>query len=186
METLTDDKLELLLTLARASIRHGLEKHCPLAVNQGDYPAVLKRPGASFVTLHLNNELRGCIGTLSAYRPLVEDIAANAYASAFSDPRFAPLQQEEFEALDIHLSILSEPEEMHFSSQEDLIRQIRPGVDGLILIDGVNKGTFLPSVWESLATPALFLSHLKQKAGLAPNHWSDTLRVQRYSARYYP
>ena len=149
-------------------------------------PSELKQKRATFVTLTLGGALRGCIGMLEACRPLAEDVAANACAAAFEDPRFEPLSKEEFENLEIHISVLSPPEEMKFSSEADLLEQIRPGVDGLILQEGGRRGTFLPSVWEDLPGAELFLMHLKMKAGLPNTYWSDTLRVSRYTAEYFP
>ena len=146
----------------------------------------LREERASFVTLTIDGALRGCIGMLEACRPLAEDVAANACAAALEDPRFEPLSHEEFHRLEIHISVLSAPEEVEFRSEADLLAQIRPGVDGLILQDGGRRGTFLPSVWEELPTEELFLMHLKMKAGLPPTYWSDTLRVFRYTAEYFP
>lgn len=139
---------------------------------------------ATFVTLEIGGQLRGCIGMLEAHRPLANDVAENAFSAAFRDPRFPPLSDVEFDDLEISISVLSPPEEMSFSSEKDLLDQIRPGIDGLILEEGFRKGTFLPSVWEQLSEKEAFLEHLKQKAGLPPGYWSDTLRVFRYTAEY--
>lgn len=176
---------EKLLALAEASIRHGIDYGRPLPLTLSDYPPPLREPGACFVTLNRNGQLRGCIGSLSPHRPLAEDVAENAYAAAFSDPRFPSLREEELAGLAIHLSILSPAEPMEFASEEDLLGQLRPGVDGLILEEGLRRGTFLPSVWEQLPNPALFLRHLKQKAGLPPDYWSDSLQVSRYTTRSF-
>jgi len=172
---------EILNTVAKQSILNGLEKHQPLVVTISEYPEALQEQRASFVTLNIQSNLRGCIGTLSPYRALVDDIAHNAYAAAFSDPRFPALSQHEFTQLDYHLSVLSDTSPMQFTSEQDLITQIRPGIDGLILKDKGYRGTFLPSVWEQLPEPEMFLKHLKQKAGLPAHHWSDTLQVSRYT-----
>ena len=99
----------------------------------------------------------------------------------FKDPRFPPLKQSELKELEIHLSILSPSEPINFTSEEDLIAQIRPNIDGLILESGSRRGTFLPSVWQSIPTSEQFLNHLKQKAGLAKNYWSDQIKVYRYT-----
>jgi AmmeMemoRadiSam system protein A len=149
-------------------------------------PAELMEERATFVTLTIGGRLRGCIGMLEAYRSLAEDVAENAHAAAFEDPRFDPLTKKEFEKLEIHISVLSPPEELTFSSEEDVLRQIRPGTDGLILQEGFRRGTFLPSVWEELPAKELFWAHLKRKAGLPANYWSDTLRVFRYTTEYFP
>ncbi len=147
-----------------------------------DLPDELQEKRATFVTLEIHGRLRGCIGRLEACRPLAEDVAANAVSAAFDDPRFPPLSKEEFEKLDLHISILSPPEEMQFESEADALAQIRPGIDGLILQEGGRRGTFLPSVWEQLPDRDTFWAHLKMKAGLPADYWSDSIRLFRYTA----
>ncbi len=169
-----------LLSLARQSITHGLSHHHPLPVKVSEYPKVLQQKTASFVTLEKQNRLRGCIGTLEAYRPLAVDIAENAFAAAFHDPRFAPLQPEELSELQIHISLLTPPEPFAVKDEAELQRQLRPTIDGLILQEGHQRATFLPSVWESLPTPQQFIAQLKLKAGLPVDYWSDTLSFERY------
>jgi len=169
-----------LMGVARRSIEHGLASGQPLIVTPSEYHRDLKAVRASFVTLQQNGQLRGCIGHLEAVQPVVVDVAENAFAAAFRDPRFSSLTAAEWPDVDVHLSLLTTPERMQFSDEADLIAQIRPGEDGLILQDGPNRGTFLPSVWESLPDPVEFLVHLKYKAGLAANHWSDRVEVYRY------
>ncbi|HEX22747.1 MAG TPA: AmmeMemoRadiSam system protein A [Chromatiales bacterium] len=182
---LCEEECSLLHKVARASIEHGIETGRPLTVDIARYPHPLREPRATFVTLNEHGQLRGCIGSLEAVRPLVEDVAHNAYAAAFSDPRFPPLQASELADLDVHISVLSPATPMQFHSEEDLIRQLRPGVDGLILEDGYHRGTFLPAVWESLPDPHDFLQHLKLKAGLPADYWSDTIRVSRYTTESF-
>ncbi|MHB8622521.1 MAG: AmmeMemoRadiSam system protein A [Sulfuricaulis sp.] len=171
---------QTLLQIARESIRKGLcgETH---VVRVDDYPEPLRAKRATFITLQLNDTLRGCMGTLIAHQSLVEDVVNNAWNAAFRDTRFAALTWPEFERLEIHISILSQPEQITFSSEEDLLSKLNPYVDGLILQEGLNRGTFLPSVWESLPTPREFLRHLKLKAGLNADYWSSQIRVQRYT-----
>ena len=169
-----------LMDVARRSIEHGLASGQPLVVTPSEYHRDLKAVRASFVTLQKNGQLRGCIGHLEAVQPVVVDVAENAFAAAFRDPRFSPLTAAEWPDVDVHLSLLTTPERMQFNDEADLIGQIRAGEDGLILQDGPNRGTFLPSVWESLPNPVDFLIHLKRKAGLAANHWSDRVEVYRY------
>jgi AmmeMemoRadiSam system protein A len=171
---------QILLDLAKDSIRHGLQSGTPLKINPADFPPELLLPRATFVTLHKHRQLRGCIGMLKAVRPLAEDIAENAFAAAFRDYRFPPLSADEFDQLEIHLSILTPPEPIAFTSEEDLLAQLRPGEDGLIIEEDGRRGTFLPSVWENLPDPKQFLRHLKQKAGLPADYWSDNLRFYRY------
>lgn len=180
----TEDR-HLLRDLAYQSIRHGLETGKALEVDIAQYPAELQTKKATFVTLHRHRELRGCIGILKPVRSLAEDVAYNAWAAAFSDSRFMPLNADELDDLDIHISILGTPEEMDFTSEDDLVKQIRPGIDGLIMEDGYKKGTFLPSVWESLTDSREFLRHLKLKAGLPADYWSDNIKVKRYTVEEF-
>ena len=179
------EERQLLHEIARKSVHSGLQQKQPLQLTLADYPAHLQAQRASFVTLNINHNLRGCIGSLVPHRPLVEDIAQNAYAAAFSDPRFPPLSQPELKQLDYHISVLSETSDMQFTSEADLLAQIRPGIDGLILSDQHHQGTFLPSVWEQLPEAEVFLSHLKQKAGLPADYWSDTLQMKRYTVESF-
>jgi len=181
----SDAHRTLLLNLAKQSIQHGLVKGKPLSVNVADYPPELQERRATFVTLEINNQLRGCIGTLEAERPLVLDVVQNAFSAAFKDPRFPPLKEIEFQQLQYHISVLQPAVPMQFKSESDLVGQIRPGIDGLILEENYHRGTFLPSVWESLPDVYDFWIHLKHKAGLPPNYWSDTLQVSRYTTESF-
>jgi AmmeMemoRadiSam system protein A len=178
--SLNEPDRQQLLDLAKNSIRQGLQTGRPLKINLDDYPPEWTEPRATFVTLQINHQLRGCIGMLEAVRPLAEDIVENAFSAAFKDPRFPPLEAQELDKLEIHLSILTPAEPLSFSTEQDLLAQLQPGIDGLILEEGRKRGTFLPSVWESLPEPGQFLRHLKQKAGLPPDYWSDNIRVYRY------
>jgi len=180
--SLTKNQQTTLLQLARTSITHGLQTGRPLAVDLTAYPGALTEQRASFVTLERYGQLRGCIGMLQASRPLALDVAENAFAAAFRDPRFPPLSPAELTDLDLHISVLSSASTLNFSSEADLLAQLRPGVDGLILEEGHHRATFLPSVWEQLPEPQQFLQHLKQKAGLPRNYWSDSLSISRYLA----
>lgn len=176
---------KLLLHTARQSIAHGLQHKSPLSLNVNDYPDELRQKRATFVTLKIHGRLRGCIGTLEAKRALIEDVAHNAFLSAFSDRRFSPLREDELRELKISISVLSPAEVVAFTSRGDLIQKIRPGVDGLILEEGPQRGTFLPSVWETISGPDEFLSHLLQKAGLSPDYWSDTITIKRYTTETF-
>ncbi|MBK8639162.1 MAG: AmmeMemoRadiSam system protein A [Chromatiaceae bacterium] len=171
---------QALLAVARCSIALGLEEGRPLRVNLEDYAAELRAQRAAFVTLQEFGQLRGCIGHLEARQPLVKDVAENAFAAAFRDPRFPPVTARELERLHIEISVLTPPTPLSFGSEQELFALIEPGRDGLILEEGLARGTFLPSVWESLPKPVDFLRHLKRKAGLPENYWSDRLRVSRY------
>lgn len=177
---LNKENKKCLLSLAKRSIQQGLQTGQPLQLDLADFPDELISKGATFVTLQLHGKLRGCIGMLEAIRPLAEDVAENAFSAAFNDPRFSPLSRAEFDQLEIHISLLTPPELVLFDSEQDLIHQLRPYIDGLILEEGVRRSTFLPSVWEQLPIPEIFLGHLKQKAGLAQDYWSETIRIYRY------
>ncbi len=182
---LLESNKNTLLDIARHSINHGLEHGRALAVRIEDFEQLLQTEGASFVTLHLNHKLRGCIGSLEAYRPLLRDVSDNAFAAAFRDPRFSPLTALESKPLAIHISVLTAAEAINFTSEQELLSLIRPGIDGLILEESKHRGTFLPSVWESLPEPDLFLAHLKQKAGLPAKYWSDSIKISRYQTESF-
>lgn len=175
---------QILLAIARESIRYGLKHGKALPVSIDEYPQFAE-DGACFVTLQIHQQLRGCIGTLEARQPLLVDIAKNAYSAAFRDPRFPRLEENEFEQLEIHISILNPPEPFPVTGEADLLQQLRPGIDGLILEDSYHRATFLPSVWESLPEPRQFLEHLRLKAGLPAGYWSDTIRFRRYTVEEF-
>jgi AmmeMemoRadiSam system protein A len=168
-----------LLTLARNAI----EKKFGLEARTVTPHPDLAKPAATFVTLAQNALLRGCIGSLEARRPLAMDVAANALAAAFHDPRFPPLRQAELEMTRIEVSLLDTPDFLSFADETEALKQLRPGIDGLILDCGNHRATFLPQVWESLPTPRLFLQNLKLKAGLPANFWSPNLRLSRYGVQ---
>lgn len=167
----------VLLPLARAAIAGRLDAEPPPAPRA----AWLTEQGASFVTLTLNGALRGCIGSLIARRPLGEDVEANAVNAAFRDPRFNPLSAAELNSIIIEVSVLSTPTPLPVRSQTDLLKRLRPGVDGVILQAGWHRATFLPQVWEELPEAADFLAHLRRKAGLAPGYWGPDMRIETYT-----
>ena len=143
--------------------------------------AALAEPGATFVTLTEGGRLRGCIGSLEAWRSLDADVRANACAAAFRDPRFPPVSAAEWPAICIEVSRLAAPEEMTFADEAGALAQLRPAVDGVIFEAQGRRSTFLPQVWESLPDPAQFLAQLKLKAGLSPDYWSPQVRLYRYT-----
>ncbi len=180
----------LLLAIARGAIaeRLGLASPPDLPTNLStDAPSLswLREPGAVFVTLTQHGALRGCIGSLEAHRPLLDDVRANARAAAFSDPRFPALAAEELDATRVEVSILSRPEPMHFRDEADLLGQLRPASDGVILEHGRHRATFLPQVWEQLPEPREFMAQLKRKAGLAADFWADDVRISRYGVEKF-
>ena len=141
----------------------------------------LQAPGASFVTLTRQGQLRGCIGTLQPHRALRLDVEANAVAAALRDPRFRPVQALELGDIRVEVSVLSAPESLEFDDEADAHARLRPGIDGILLEYGSRRSTFLPQVWEQLADPRDFLSQLKRKAGLPGDFWHPELRLQRYT-----
>ena len=166
-----------LLALARAAICERMGRAC-----QPDPGAPwLAEPGATFVTLTQSGELRGCIGSLEAHRPLLEDVKSNACAAAFRDPRFAPLTDDEIERTCVEVSLLSPMRPLTFCCEQDALDQLRPGVDGVVLEYGHHRGTFLPQVWEQLPNKEDFMAHLKYKAGLPPDFWADDVKLYCYT-----
>jgi len=145
--------------------------------------AALAQPGATFVTLTQHGQLRGCIGSLEAWRPLDADVRANAKAAAFRDPRFKPLSREELGHTRVEVSLLTPATPMNFSDEADAIRQMRPGTDGMIFECHGRRGTFLPQVWESLPEPSQYFSHLKQKAGFTADFWAPDVKLYRYEVQ---
>ena len=170
----------LLLRIARAAISHALQVPCAQP-QVADNESWLFKPGATFVTLTQSNELRGCIGSLQAYCPLIEDVRNNAVSAALRDPRFMPLTANELSGVAIEVSLLSELQPLNFSCEGDALAQLRPGVDGVVFEYDHHRSTFLPQVWESLPQPRQFLAQLKLKAKLPENFWSDGIVLSRYT-----
>lgn len=174
-----DDRGNILLPIARAAIAHALGLR-----HEADESAPwLAEPGATFVTLTQHGALRGCIGTLEAHRPLLEDVKSNAVAAALHDPRFEPLRTDEFDVTRVEVSLLSTPQAMNFANETDALNQLRPEIDGVIFQYGPYRSTFLPQVWEQLPQPREFMAHLKHKAGLPPHFWADGIRLSRYTVQ---
>ena len=171
---------KVLLKLAAQSIQHGLTTSAPMIVNPDDYPSALRALGASFVTLKLKGQLRGCIGSVQHQLPLAEDVAKNAFASAFCDHRFPSLSSDELDGLELSISILSTPIPLDIRDEKDLISQLRPKIDGLIIEDMNKRGLFLPSVWGQFPNPENFITHLKAKAKIASGQWSQNFKASRF------
>lgn len=169
-----------LLAGARNAI--ATELGLPFRQPEPDHPA-LHEPGATFVTLTQRGQLRGCIGSLEAWRPLREDVQANALAAAFRDPRFAPLVAAEFALTRVEVSLLTAPVPIEHANEADAIARMRPGIDGMIFECHGRRGTFLPQVWESLPDPHQFFARLKQKAGFLPDFWSPAVKLYRYEVK---
>lgn len=170
---------ELLLKLVDDALHYAVKFRQPLPVELKDHPDFLRAPGASFVTLLKDGELRGCIGSLQAHRPLALDIVGNAFSASQHDPRFTPVLEEEL-PLEIHLSLLSKLVELNLSGEQELLNLLVPYQDGLVIEAGEHRATFLPQVWEQLPEKRQFLSELKRKAGIATNYWGTDFRAWRY------
>jgi len=173
---------QAILRVAAMSALFAVEHDRALPLDVNIFSPRLREIKAAFVTLNRNGKLRGCIGSLTATKPLIHEVAHFAHAAAVKDPRFPRVTPQELPALDIHISVLTTPDQMNFSSMLDLIDQIRPNVDGLILEEGPHRGTFLPGVWSQIPEKPRFLEALKAKAGLPQGYWSPTLKVYRYQA----
>ena len=174
--------VRVLQKIAGDSIQGGLVTGKALTVDPGDYAAELRRHAASFITFRIGAALRGCTGSAYAHQPLVSDVAENGFAAAFTDSRFKPLGAEEAAAIRIEISVLTAPEPMRFSSEDDLLAQIAPNRDGLILTAAWKRGLFLPQVWETLPEAHEFLRQLKIKAEIDPDVWPRGVRVERFAA----
>ncbi|MCG3200437.1 MAG: hypothetical protein NFCOHLIN_00290 [Gammaproteobacteria bacterium] len=175
-----DAERGLLLRIARDSIAGGLGGGDPLGLTLEDLPQALRSLRATFVTICLGDRLRGCIGSLEAHRAIAEDVAENAFASAFRDPRFSPLTGPEMTEVRVQVSVLQPCSPIAFRGEEDLLRQLRAGEDGLILQCGTRRATFLPSVWDALPEPREFLAALKRKAGMRPEDDIEICQFSRY------
>ena len=176
-EQLDNEKGATLLKLARSEIASKLGHGVSFPAQAG----WLAEPGASFVTLTRQGELRGCIGTLEAHRPLGLDVRENAVAAAFRDPRFMPLTRVEFDEIRVEVSVLSPSEILVVASEEHALATLRPNVDGVVFEYRHYRSTFLPQVWEQLPEPAEFMAHLKRKAGLPMDFWAEEVRLSRYT-----
>jgi len=181
---------QALVTLARQVIAQRLGRPVAEAEQQAlaqqlRAPSLQQRCG-TFVTLKIHGELRGCIGSLIGTDSIVEGVRENAVNAAFGDPRFPPLESSEFDAVEIEVSVLTEPQRLDYTDADDLIAKLRPGVDGLIIRQGLAGATFLPQVWEQLPDPRNFLAHLCLKAGLAMDAWQrGKLTVMTYRVQYF-
>jgi AmmeMemoRadiSam system protein A len=174
-------KGSLLIALARAAIASEFGAPWPPLPR----PAWLEVPAATFVTLTLHGQLRGCIGSLEAHRPFYDDVTSNARAAAFGDPRFPPLAADELSALCIEVSVLTPPQPLQFSSEADALRRLRPGVDGVIFQYGGRRATLLPQVWEQLPEPEEFMAHLKRKAGVFGDLRAGGMRLSVYQVERF-
>lgn len=174
-----------LLEIARQAIESGIDAPQAPRIDIDGCDSCLTVPAAVFTTLTREGALRGCIGSLEARDPLARAVAESAFNAAFRDRRFEPLAAAEIDAVRIEISVLSAMEPIRAAARQALLEQLRPGIDGLIVEDRGRRATFLPKVWENIASPDEFLDQLLIKAGLEINHWSRDLRLQRYQTRTF-
>lgn len=185
-EPLTDGEKQTLLRLARTSIEHAVKGKKIPPLDASSLTPALKENGASFVTLTIHGGLRGCIGALEAYQPLAEDVCEHAVAAALHDPRFPPVNESELDGINIEVSRLTAPHELEYSSSADLLKKLRPQVDGVILKYGHRRATFLPQVWEKIPDPVEFLEQLCCKMGAPASLWRDAkLQVHIYQVEEF-
>lgn len=180
-QKLNKGELTQLLDVARESIRGHFSDELPRPPQLDLYGKRLLRPGACFVTLEVDGELQGCLGTVTANEPLVLEVHNKARDSAYQDRRFMPLTEEQLDRLMIEVSVLSEPQVLEVASELALIDYLENHRDGVILSDHHLQALFLPQVWQQLPSPDVFLRHLKQKAGWPAHYWSDTLTVKTFT-----
>ncbi len=184
---LNDGARRTLIDVAKEVVRqaatHG-GKPPQLNIN-GQLPRALLAQRATFVTLNIAGRLRGCRGSILPQQSLIADVANNAFQSGFGDPRFTPLTAEELERLEFHISILSSPRRIDCRSEAELLDELRPDVDGLILRDGQRQSLFLPSVWAQIPDARVFLQQLRLKAGLSADHWSPTFEAYRFGTESF-
>ena len=184
--SLSAEEKRLLLRLAREAIECALRREALPPLDSQSLTDRLLEPGASFVTLYSAGELRGCVGGTEPRVLLAQDVREHAIAAAFYDNRFLPLQAEELAGLQVEVSVLSPVQTLTYESPDDLLRRLRPGVDGVILTDGARRATFLPQVWEKAPDPAGFLELLCQKMGAPPDEWqSGQLEVRTYQVEKF-
>jgi len=185
-EKLTLEEQKRLLRMAREAIEQRVKGEKLPPIDTSSTTTNLQEQGASFVTLTIHGQLRGCIGALEAYQPLVDDVREHAVAAAFEDPRFPPLREDELSRIQIEVSRLTRPVPLEYKDADDLISKLRPHIDGVIIKDGLRRATFLPQVWEKLPDPSEFMDNLCYKMGAAHHHWrSKHLDVLTYQVEEF-
>ena len=189
LQMISDDDRKILLSLARKSMEAAATGESLPSMRLKDFSTELQEDGASFVTLTVKGALRGCIGTLEPYQPLVKDVVEHAAAAAVEDYRFRPVSPKETELISIEISVLTKPVKLEYSGSEDLLSKLRPGLDGVVLKDGRMRATFLPQVWDQLPDKSEFLDHLCSKMGASPALWKIknmevlTYQVEEFSEK---
>ncbi len=170
-QNLCDEEKKILLRLARQSLEAAVNQQAAPRLDRYELTTKLKEPGASFVTLTIQGMLRGCVGALEPYQSLAEDVCEHAVAAGLQDFRFPPVRPEEMVQIEIEISHLTKPQPLQYTTPETLVEKLRPGIDGVVLRDGMRRATFLPQVWEKLPDPVEFLEHLCAKMGADPGLW---------------
>mgnify|MGYP001608775005 FL=1 len=184
--SLTDGEKQTLLRLAREAMEHAVKRKALSRLDLQSLTPALREHGASFVTLTIHAELRGCIGTLEVYQPLAEDVREHAVSAALQDPRFPPVVKSELSRIKLEVSRLSAPHLLEYSSSEDLLKKLKPNVDGVILKNDFRRATFLPQVWEKIPDPVDFLDQLCMNMGASKKLWRDAkLQVYVYQVEEF-
>src|SRR5690349_6916144 len=168
-DQLTLEEQKTLLRMAREAMEHGVKHEKLPPLDSDSLTPRMREDGASFVTLTVRGQLRGCIGALEPYQSLAEDVREHAVAAALEDPRFPPVSERELNGIEIEVSRLTRPIPLEYKDANDLLSKLRPGVDGVILRDAFRRATFLPQVWEKISNPAEFLDNLCYKMGASPD-----------------
>ncbi len=185
-EKLSPPEKQQLLSVARAAVEAAAHKQPLPQLDLDEYSQILKDDGASFVTLMIGGSLRGCIGTLEAYQPLVQDVQSRALQAASQDPRFSPVRPEELDQIKIEISRLTQPMPLEYDHPKDLLTLLKPGVDGVVVSEGHRRATFLPQVWDDLKEPEQFLTQLCRKMGCSPGYWEHKLlKVETYQVEEF-
>lgn len=170
-EKLTLEEQKTLLRMAREAIEGAVRGMKLPPLQSSTLTPNLRGQGASFVTLTVRGQLRGCIGALEAYQPLADDVREHAVAAALEDPRFPPVREDELSGIQVEVSRLTRPVPLEYRDANDLLSKLQPHVDGVILKDGFRRATFLPQVWEKIPDPSRFLDNLCYKMGAPDNLW---------------
>lgn len=185
-ESLNPSERQLLLELARSALETSVRGQALPALELNKLPKRLQAPGATFVTLTISGELRGCIGALEARHPLAQDVREHAVAAALQDYRFPPVAPEELDQIEIEISRLTPLQALEYRDSQDLLSKLRPQQDGVMVREGFRRATFLPQVWEKLGDPAEFMERLCQKMGVEPNYWRyHKLEVYTYQVEEF-
>lgn len=183
---INSEEQEILLDFAYAAIVASAGEGSFPSIEPNSLPPQLSEPGASFVTLNIAGKLRGCMGTIEPKLPLAEDVIKNASSAAHHDPRFPAVTLEEIDLIEIEVSVLTTPEILLFNSSEDLLSQLKPAIDGVILKKGIRRATFLPQVWKKVDDTEDFLTRLCLKANLTHDAWcSEELEILTYTVKSF-